>query len=216
MPSAVRCCLSVTGWHLAEPHVGAELSVVTADCLMTFVSIYRRILLNPTVTQCWQGCRKFIFFLLGAWPDMYSLWQLVFVWAVPQTFPRGCQRTTSQTCSGEGEFFPRPSLSFSFPPRWWPCVPFCYHLTFNNSLAALFWGSSSQIKASEPNPSSKTLSYLFHNCGNPGSRQIYQVMCQLLGSSHVNLKIWSFCNAPLSQVRPRQLAVSAQTNKERD
>lgn len=69
MPNAVRCYLSVTGWHLPEPDVKSELSVVTLDCLKTFISIYCCVLLSLTVAQCWQGCKKFIFLLLEARPE---------------------------------------------------------------------------------------------------------------------------------------------------
>lgn len=219
-PFDAKCCQVLPKCYWVTSGWASRWSwVICCDCGLSddICQYLPFVLLHPTVTQCWRGCRKFIFFLLGAWPgpsqtciacDSLSLFRprrrhfLVDV--------RGQPLRRAQVKS---DFFPLPSLSFSFPPLSWPCVPFCYHLTFNNRLADLFWGSSSQIKASEPNPSSTTPSYLFHICGNSGSGQIYQ----LLRSSHVNLKTWSFCTCtPLSQVRPRQLAVSAQTSKERD
>lgn len=33
------CCIRASGSHLAEPIVKSDLSVVTVDCLMTFVRI---------------------------------------------------------------------------------------------------------------------------------------------------------------------------------
>lgn len=86
LSSAVWCGLSVTGWHLAEPNIISDLSVVTVGCLMTFVSIY---CCRWTKTSCLPDCDSVLTRLEKVHPvfvgsmtrvqsDMDRLWQLVF------------------------------------------------------------------------------------------------------------------------------------------
>lgn len=157
MPSAVRCCLSVTWWHLAEPNVISESSVVTVDCLMTFVSIYccswtKTSFLLPTVTQRWQGCRKFILCLLGAWPGpsrtcidcgRLSLFRLGWCGHFPvdvkgQLPGRVQVKFSLSVFLISSSIIPLPSFS-----------AFVLYLKFSNSLVVLTWGSSLQIRIKE-------------------------------------------------------------------
>lgn len=89
LSSAVWCCVSVTGWHLAEPNIISDLSVVTVDCLMTFVSIY---CCRWTKTSCLPYCDSvltrlqkvhlvFVGSMTRVQSDTERLWQLVFVQA---------------------------------------------------------------------------------------------------------------------------------------
>lgn len=52
MPGAFMCCIRVSGSHLAESVVKSDLSVVTVDCLMTFVRINWCACFSQTAA-CW-------------------------------------------------------------------------------------------------------------------------------------------------------------------
>lgn len=152
-PYHAKCCLSVTGWHLAERNVKFDLSVVTLDCLVTFVSINCRVLFKLIVTHCWQGCKKFISCLLWAWPgrgqtcidcDRLSLLRQcdtdISLWMSKDRL--------SDTGRWSWIFRLCPSLSFSLLPLSCPCLPFCQHLTTSKSVD-LTHGTPSQIKVGE-------------------------------------------------------------------
>lgn len=145
MPSAVRCCWSVSAWHLTKPKLDLtyllwpwtvwwhlSLFAVEGEQRHRF-SLFLKWLSFDKVTgssSCVCGEHD--------QPDMYSLWQLVLfkVWLI-QTFPFGCQRTTSSEL-----FFVLLSLSVILVPALvWPRSAFALcsncRLMWTNWI---FWG----------------------------------------------------------------------------
>lgn len=144
---------SVTGWRPGKRNVTSHLSVVTADCLMTFVSIYCCRWTETPLPACDPGTTGLqkvhpVFVgMTGSRPDVYRLWQVAFVWTgLIQTFPCWCQRTTCEAC--RGEFLSSPSyLPYFITLFFYFCI--CI-LMFDNSSVRWTWGGFLQRWESEP------------------------------------------------------------------